>query len=150
MKTSKLGVQFPDSVPDALISALEAAREDRKPVRLFYGDQKTGEDWLEETHVSGLLGYVRFNKQKLLTIRPLNGGHASEVMVEHVVKLLVEGEMKWQHAKYHISPLTVHVEVQNGRPKWSVQGKNWSYFGFRSHLAAYRWISFMKGERGSK
>lgn len=45
-----------DSTPKKLKDLLECYRKNRKPVRIFYGNPETGEDWLSDYGVLGTIG----------------------------------------------------------------------------------------------
>ena len=55
-KTTNDGTHYPAAAPDELIRVLEDARLNGRRVRLFYGNDVTGIDFLEEHDIIGRIG----------------------------------------------------------------------------------------------
>jgi hypothetical protein len=95
------GIFYHVETPDAVVKALEHARASRQRIRVYYGDSKTGRDWLEEHDVEGYVGNSTGPLKVPLLIynRRCHGGGA---LLDHcIVKVKwTRGGVLYQHPAY--------------------------------------------------
>ena len=120
----------------------------QKNIRLhfFIGDNKTGEDWLEEYDVTGSIGRsTGTNKIPLL----LNNKHSlrgHSILTENVVKIMYGYKVLYQHENYHIA----HLEIQQSDEHFWVLANGKNHARFEKEKNANNFILFLLGERGFK
>ncbi len=90
-KPAASGVWYHAQTPKAVVDALEEARRLDETVRVFYGDAKTGKDWLETNDVKGKLGRSMGPvKAPLLLASPRAASGAA--LLDHCVVKLMAGK----------------------------------------------------------
>jgi hypothetical protein len=96
------GTFYQKGTPQAVINALENARNNKTRVKIFYGDPETGRDWHEEHDTTGTIGRSTGSiKIPLLisTSRSMGGG---AILTKNIVKLrdTNTGRVLYQNEKY--------------------------------------------------
>lgn len=82
-----------------VVALLERARVDGRSVRIFYGDARTGRDWLEESDVQGTLG--RSTGPLKVPLLIAHGSAGGSALLDHcIVRLRIEGREAWRHRSY--------------------------------------------------
>lgn len=143
------GTYYNVDTPDTVIRWIEYARLLGLTVRLFYGDTKTGRDWMEENDVRGRIsrsmGPVKI--PILLATRRSIGG--TGILDSRIVRLLIGGAEVYRHSTYHLGNLAVTAP---DLPDYAatVTHNGDVHARFRSVNAAHRWIAFMRGDRQAK
>ena len=144
------GTYYHDTTPRKVVAALQAARQSGSRVRLFYGDQETGRDRMEEWSVTGTIGRSWGPIKIPLLIansRSMGGG---AILCDSIVRLLVNGREVYRHPKYHLPTLVMHKTGTYPELPWEVTANGKGHARFKTEPAAKRWIAFMRGERLSK
>lgn len=133
--------------PAQVINALESARVNGYRVRLFYGDAKTGRDWLY--NVSGTIGRSMgpIKIPILLSNRRSMGGGA--IMDDCIVRLMLGHCEYYRHPGYKVPDFTLMPSLVQGysTEAW-INGE--CHARFRSERSARNWVAFMRGERMAK
>jgi hypothetical protein len=143
------GMFYRVATPDAVVRALEEVRSADVRVRLYYGDRKTGRDWLEEHHVEGYIGCSTGPLKVPLLIynRRSAGGFA---LLDHcIVKIKrTTGSDLYQHPKYHTGTFVVRnlgPDNRHRRKRYThavdVDGQN--HANFRSQKEADEYVHRM-------
>lgn len=138
---------YDPETPTAVSSLLETYRQDGSPLRVFYGDTKTGRDWMEEHDVYGKVGRSCGPiKVALLVPSGANGGSA--ILTACIVRM-VDGRTKrevYRHPQYHMKDLTLHQGTYPKLP-FEVHADLEVHARFSSAIKRHNWIEFMNGRR---
>ncbi len=143
-----LGTWFDLDTPAKVKSILESHRRRHSgdSLRIFYGDRKTGRDWMEENDVVGRVGRsCGVMKIPLLIAKGASGG--SGILDACIVRICeVESRQEiYRHPKYHQGVLDIR-SADCGAPYthgvW-VDDKN--HANFCSFGQAAQWVAFMTG-----
>jgi hypothetical protein len=100
------GTYYSSRTPLSVIKVLEEARQDRRVIRLHYGDRKTGRDWLEEHDVVGRLGRSMGPVKIPLLLAPGADGGCG-LLDDGIVKIRTLGATLYKHRKYHTGKITI-------------------------------------------
>lgn len=146
------GTFYHIETPRRVIDILESARQSQQRLRLHYGDQETGWDWLEEHGVEGYVGRSTGPIKVPLMIhnRRSLGGPA---LLDHcIIKIRSTGKhggVLYQHRDYHTGTFTIepcHMELPDGRILTCavlVDGED--HARFETEAMARRWVAKMTG-----
>lgn len=143
-----LGTWFDLDTPSKVRSILESYRRRRScdSLRIFYGDRKTGRDWMEENDVVGRIGRsCGVMKIPLLIAEGESGGPG--ILDACIVRICdVESRKEiYRHPKYHQGVL--EIRAADCVPDYShgvwVDGQN--HANFSSYGQAAQWVAFMTG-----
>lgn len=141
-----IGTYFDPGTPTQVREILERYRLNGSPLRLFFGDDVTGRDWLEEHDV---YGYIRRSmgplKVPLLTGRLSGGGSA--ILTANVVRILDGRTLTelYRHPTYHQASFTIE-SCSMVKYKAQVLADGELHARFPTLVSAQRWVAFMKGE----
>ncbi len=144
-KNRDLGIWFHAETPLAVRRVLKKAYDEQWPVRLFYGDTMTGNDWLEEFDVLGKVGLSTGALKVPLLIDDDIGGPA---ILDHCIVRIVNaktGVELFRHHNYHHGVFTLHEFFEN-EYEAEVRVDNETHARFKSIDAAYHWLAFMVGK----
>jgi len=146
---SNLGTYFDPGTPKAVREILETYRtRGAARLRLFFGDQDTGRDWLEEHGVVGRIGRSTGPLKAPLLIESLTSRYGGAILSGCIVRILdatARYEL-YRHPRYHQAQLTV-VPCDHGAFKAEVLVDGEVHVRFRSQTRAVNWLAFMRGER---
>lgn len=148
-KTTDDGTHYPAGVPDELIQVLESARLNEKRVRLFYGDPKTGIDFLEQHDIIGRIGRTGgIVKSPILLMRENSSG-GPLIPVDIVLKVTDANTKKvlYQHPLYKEPEFIVQKNESNKTYNVIYNGQTHAVFPFGKEERMENYINFMKGKR---
>jgi hypothetical protein len=146
--------------PSLVVDALERARSNGQRVRLFYGDNVTGQDWHEENDVTGTVGRSCGSIRVPLLLANTRSSGGGPISTENIVRLIVDGREVYRHANYKQGVFTVREigkldecgKLNLSRAGYThavdIGGENTA--NFKSFAQALRWVRFMQGERATK
>ena len=106
---------YNEDTSEEVIRILENARICDLRVRIFYGDNKTGEDWLEDYDVMGRIGRSGGAVRVPLLLKKINSTGGEEILTNCIVKITIDKKTVYQHENYHIdfNKLTSEWEKKN-------------------------------------
>jgi hypothetical protein len=142
------GIYYHVDTPDGVVAALERARASGRRIRVYYGDAKTGRDWLEEHDVEGRVGNSTGPLKVPLLIfnRRCHGGGA---ILDHcIVKVAwATGGVLYQHSAYRSARFVIR-DIEPGKLRdmgytHAVDADDVNHANFRSRKAAERFVSKM-------
>jgi len=149
------GIYFHEQTPVEVVQALNAARQARTRIRLYYGDTETGRDWLEEHDVAGTLGQSPGPLRVPLLI-PNSRSTGGPALLDHCIVKIKEsrlGRVLYEHPSYHTGTFTVreigpdelcgneNLQALGYTHAVDVDGRNQA--NFRSLAAAQRYVRKM-------
>lgn len=148
------GTYYHHNTPPKVIDILERARMEYKRgrlyrIRLFYGDTKTGRDWLEENNIMGYVGRSTglIKIPLLIHNRRSTGGHG---ILDHcIVKITHRRQVIYQHPKYHIGGWTRGKDDHETYP-WYFKREGETIARFKTYDESKRFRAFITGESDSK
>ena len=133
---------------------LETLMRSRRPTRLFFGDVKTGRDWLEENDVAGTIGR-RTGTRPVALLVPYGDNDGPAILTACILRILVDdGQEAYRHHLYKPPKLLLgkppakigEIElVAEGYTHGVYQGKD-NVANFKSEDDARRWLRFMRGQ----
>ncbi|MFA5346540.1 MAG: hypothetical protein WC294_00215 [Methanoregula sp.] len=132
-----------------LVGRLDSARRGGARVRLFYGDTSTGKDWHEEHDITGKLGRSTGTIKIPILLNNSRSSGGPAILDYCIVKLMINGSVRWQHPKYNAGLFTVGPGKDPGHTT-AVYIDEVLHAQFRTPTKAQRWIDFMTGKRLSK
>jgi len=141
------------NTPPQVREILERYLHTNTRVRIFYGDAKTGRDWLEEYDTQGYIGRSTGTKPIALLVnnrRSLGGG---AILTHCIVKITVNKRTIYEHPHYHqpvFSRGAPHSALLHAGYKACVYAGSTNIANFKTDKQAERWIEFIKGKRNSK
>lgn len=150
------GTAYNMKTPNGVIQTLENARLRGKRVRIFFGDQNTGADWMEEFRVIGQIGRSTGEIKVPLLITNSRSLGGAAIMDSCIVKITIDKYPVYEHPNYH----QPHYEIR--QLQYSRDGvlddythrvcnaAGESIANFESFEKADCWLQFMRGERNSK
>ena len=150
------GTSYHTETPDKVIKILEQAREHGFKLRLFYGDTKTGRDWLEEYDTIGTISRsTGENKVPLLikTKRSTGGGALLDHCIVRIDQGNAPGASLYKHTEYKLPEIT----IKEARTEENLLGYTHSawingkiHANFKSLEKTAHWVDFIRGKRNSK
>lgn len=142
-----IGTWYDLDTPFKVQRVLEAYRKSGKQIRIFYGDCKSGRDWMEEYAVIGCVGRsVGPMKIPLLVEKGESGGDA--IQDRCIVRMMdVETRKElYKQANYYLPEMEIR-RCYVGKPNThGVWGDGMKLAAFPSIGKAAQWIAFMSGE----
>lgn len=128
-------------------SVLDRYIESGDPIRIFYGNEQTGEDWLEEFGAIGKIsrsfGPLRI---PLMLLEDDIGG--LPISSENIVKLVDvnTGDILWKHKKYHLPELRiVESDHQKKEYNYNVLADGQLHASFSDYYKAAAFVAFISG-----
>jgi len=123
------------------------------PIRIFYGDTNTGQDWGEEHGIRGYIGRSTGTRPIPLLIANTRALGGEAILDNCIVKLMDVRTRRvlYQHPRYHTAEYTIREISQRDEQDELytaavyADGKNVAHF--KSMERAKNWVAFMKGER---
>ena len=143
------GVAFGKDTPDKVCRILYDAIRSRQRIRLFYGDRKTGKDWIEEYDTMGyVVRSANFNNVPLLVSNNRSMG-GSYILLDSIVRITIDKRTVYQHPKYHIGKIEIRPSPYQGYSYGVfINGEN--HANFKTKEKAEKWVKFIKGESNIK
>jgi hypothetical protein len=150
-----MDVYYHADTPAKVVQALNAARQARTRIRLYYGDTETGRDWLEEHDVVGKL-VQSLGPLRVSLLIPTCRSDGGPALLDHCIVKIKEtrsGRICYQHPKYHTGTFAIR-EVgpgemcgnENLRDRGythAVMVNGQSHANFKSVAAAQRYVRKM-------
>lgn len=136
---------FHSETNDTVKNLLNELNQNRKRVRIWYGDIKTGKSWNDEHDIIGYIGCSTGQKKIPLLVhnsRSLGGGH----LLDHCIIRIDDIKAKktlYKHDNFHIDLETCSCLVRKESNKEVIAA-------FKTDLEAEKFLDFMTGNRYSK
>lgn len=146
------GTFYNNGTPDEVIKILEDSRINKKRIRIFLGDTKTGKDWTESYDTIGRIGRScgEIKIPILIKNRQSLGGGA---ILDHcIVKITINKEVVYQHPEYHLPEFEVKEADEALKEKgyfYSVLADGRYDFNCKTKEKAEKWIAFLRGFRNN-
>lgn len=146
------GTYYHIETDDKIILLLEQARQVGYRVRLHYGDQATGRDWMDEHDVTGHLGRSMGPVKVPLIIKTKQSSGGPAILEHRIIrirKLGAKARDLYVHDKYHQGDITYQLTSDKAYPyEVLIDGK--VHARFKSRLSMMRWankmvVTFNKG-----
>ncbi|MFC0903820.1 hypothetical protein ACFHWD_03830 [Clostridium sp. MT-14] len=133
-----------------VIDILENTRMSNQRIRLFYGDIKTGRDWMEEYDTIGYIGRSTGKIKIPLLVKTNKSYGGGAILDDCIVKITLDKKIIYQHPKYHLPKINILDAVESlikDGYKTSVFAGNKNIANFRKSFQAYHYKDFLKGNR---
>jgi hypothetical protein len=145
------GTYYHEQTDDLVVSVLERERRYDERIRIYYGDTKTGQSWLDEHDIMGTIGRStgRISIPLLIHNSRSNGGGG---ILDHCIVKIVgtrTNTVLYQHPNFRIGDFEIVKKDNDGYPFMvCIDGSN--HANFKTMEKAERWVAFMKGETNRK
>lgn len=141
------GTCYHAETPDAVQVLLEALRSKSQLVRLFYGNQVTGQSWFEEHDVIGHIGRSTGSiKVPLLVPTGECGGPA--LLDQCIIRIDTPRKTLYQHPSFRVGEFKLERGNQKALP-WEVWIDQVLQARFQAKSEALRYSAFLQGQRFS-
>lgn len=146
---------FDGRTPKKVQQVLEQYRKSGDRLRVFYGDETTGRDWMEEFDTVGTVGRSTGPMKVPLLIADGEGGGPA-LLTQCIVRMLdaETGKELYRHRKYHLPEIELCPAPADMQERGythstrvlSKEGKFETHANFTSQGKAAHWVAFMHGE----
>lgn len=140
------GTAYHVETSNRVINILENIRNSKKRVRIFYGDPKTGRDWLEEYDTIGYIGRSAGKIKIPLLIKNSRSIGGGGILDNCIIKITMNKKTIYQHPKYTLGELQIKKENEN----YAVYRDNENIANFETKKQAENYIKFLKGIRNRR
>lgn len=138
------------NTPDKIIQILDDAIENHCRIRVFYGDTKTGRDWMEIYDTIGYVGRSCGKVKVPLLIKNRRSYSGCSILTDNIVKITIDKFVVYQHLNYHLPDM----EIREACDSLKAIGYNYSTFADGKNdyncttmKQAENHIDFLKGKR---
>jgi hypothetical protein len=134
-------------VDNCLMAVLSECYRQKRRVRVWYGDGKTGESWFEDFETTGYIGRSCGDFKVPLIVsnsRSWGGGALSVGSVIRVDDIKTRKTL-WKVPNYYDKLELFHVK--GNKLPWQVCGRSTTLACFETEEKARRWIDFQQGRR---
>jgi hypothetical protein len=94
------GTAYHADTDERIINILERARQSGQRVRIFYGDSRTGKDWMERFDTIGYIGRSGGRLRVPLLIKNSRSYGGGALLDNCIVKVTIEKEVLYVHPNY--------------------------------------------------
>lgn len=138
------GTSYHPTTPAAVIRILENSRKSGTRLRLHYGDDKTGRDWLEENDVTGRVGRSSGSVKIPILLHNSRSMGGGGILDGSIVKIRAArgGAVLWQHPKYHLPRIQLRDDL-SARLAWIVLSDGSTHAAFHTEADRTRWLARM-------
>ena len=149
---------YSGTVNDRLINVILRYINNRKRVRVWYGDTKTGRSWNEEYDVTGYIGRSGGSLHVPLLVnnsRSFGGGALSVGCIIRIDDIESHSTV-WKVDNFHVEEMKLVYKEGEKYPYMVMQKKDGeadfthNIANFKSEKSALRYMQFMTGERYNK
>jgi len=167
---SRVGTYFDANTAPEVAAALDTLRACHDRVRLWLGDPKTGENWLDEYDVCGTISRSMGPVKSPLLIHNARSSGGGAILTAHILAIRsTSGAWRYRHSLFKIPEFTKRPTVcdepaEQSKSKmgsaapmvadkypWEVLNEaRQVHARFETEAKADRWIAFMRGERFTK
>lgn len=145
------GMWIEDPTDPKVVEIIRQYHSSRKRLRIFYGDSKTGRDWMSEYNVIGTVGRSTGTMKIPLLIastRSYGGGAISTSSIVRLMDVKNKSEL-WSHPFYH-QPAIETCESGHASVPFGIKVHGKEHANFKTDTQRSRWIEFMCGNWMSK
>lgn len=154
------GVTYNEHTSAEVIDALEKARNDHEPVRIFLGDAKTGEAWSESHFISGRIGTTSGKLRVPIMLANATSSGGAEILTHCVVAIRSSRTLPdkrahdWWYRHPNFEPgvyvvLPAEETLGDVAYKFAALRDGVIVRHFVSEKNAERFVDFMTGKRGA-
>lgn len=146
---------FHSGTVDSVIDVLKQAKYRGFRIRLFYGDTRSGESWMEEHDIMGTVGCSMGPLKVPLLIQRSYSMGGGAIMDDCIVRIQsMSGKDLYRHPTFYVPSMRVvkrqePLQQRNHFPPLTheVWVNEEAHAAFASEQRARMWIEFMQGNR---
>ena len=139
------GTCYHAETPDHIVDILETLMQNRKKVRVIFGDVLTGRSWCDEWDVVGHIGRSTGSIKIPLLVPPGEDGGCG--LLDHcIIRIDTAKKTLYQHENFHIGEVVLKPCLIEGLP-WEVCINQEAVARFIKKQTAKQFIAFMQGNR---
>lgn len=136
--------------PDGVIQILDGAMKNHERIRVFYGDNETGRDWMEIYDTIGYVAHSYGSIQIPLLIKNSRSVGGIGILDDNIVKITIDKVVVYEQGNYRLP----HMEIREASDSLKAIGYNYSTFAdgkndfnCKTMKQAENHIDFLKGKR---
>lgn len=118
------GTAYHVETNDRVINILECARQNRSRIRIWYGDTKTGRDWMEVFDTIGRIGRSCGTTKIPILIKTERSMGGMAILDDCIVKITIDKQTVYQHPKFY----TPEMEIREASDSLKKEGYFFSVF----------------------
>lgn len=101
------GTYYNSTTPDNVIKELEKARKGNYRIRIWYGDTKTGKDWLEINDIIGYVGRTTGPIKVPILLKKNNSTGGTAILDHCIIKITVDKKIVYQNPNYYLPKMEI-------------------------------------------
>jgi len=143
------GTAYHIDTNDQIIRVLENARNSNSRIRVFYGYEENGTDWLEEYDTMGTISRSCGTIKIPLIIKNKNSSGGAGLSDNRIIKITIDKKTVYQTPNYHIGT----IEIKEATKELKEEGYNTRVYidnknvaNFKDITRAEQYIKFIKGD----
>jgi hypothetical protein len=144
------GTAYHADTPYEVVDLLDTYMHNGTRIRIFYGDVKTGKDWMEEHDTMGRIGRSTGELKVPLIINSARSFGGGALLDNRIVRITVDKQDVYKHPKYH----TGTIDVSNNPQAQEYDGIVWVNGEVHAQCHTYKQADnlakFYRGERNRK
>ena len=110
------GTAFCDETDPKVRNILNNAIKNGEKLRIWYGDNETGRDWMEIHDIYGYIGRSTGEYKVPLLLRNSRSMGGPAILDEHIIKITKDKQVIYQKKNYHQPVLSIREgEMPNGK-----------------------------------
>ena len=137
------GVSFYQETNESVINILLDAIKNKYRIRVFFGDAKSGSDWLDDYSTIGTIGLSNGPVKLPLIIQNIKSTGGCAISTDIIVKITRNKKIIYQHPNYNCD-----IKI-DGDYLVDSNGKKIMHFWTKDENKRKRFFEFLKGERNS-
>lgn len=145
------GTSYHVDTPDAVIEILDKARIKDTRIRIFYGDRKTGRDWLDTYDNIGQIGRSSgpCKIPILLHTRSSLGGPG--ILCNHIIKITIDKQTVYRAPNYYLPELHIARNYDEATKamglQYCLEDDKGVVARYKTREQAEKAVAFYRGER---
>ena len=149
------GTAFHEDTPEEVVKIINnilRSHRSRK-IRIFLGNNKTGQDWCEAYDIFGHIGRSTGKIKIPILIKRQDSVGGTAILSNCIIKIMEDKKVIYQHPKYYLGELS----VRDANKMLKEHGFFYSVFRDEENIANFakkhqadNYILFLKGERNRK
>lgn len=144
------GTSYHENTPEEVVKILEYAMKTKERIRIFYGDTKTGKDWMEVYDTIGTIGRSCGRNKIPLLIKNSRSYGGGAILDDCIVKITINKKIVYQNFKYYLPTMEIKEASKTLKANgylYSVFADGQNIYNCKTLKQAENEVAFHKGLR---